>query len=193
MPLYPYEYAEIKKVRVHIDYHVELDGHYYSVPYAFTSKEVTLRFTASRVECWYQSKQIATHARSYYKGAHTTLPDHMPKSHRRHLEWTPGRFLNWASQIGSATSNLVKHLLENRPHPEQGYRSCLGLLNLSKRFGEERLEKACAYALKIGAKTRRSVESILIRNMENTVVAPSQIYPELPIDHENLRGRNYYH
>ena len=117
----------------------------------------------------------------------------MPKSHRRHMEWTPGRFLNWAVQVGSATSGLVKHLLENRPHPEQGYRSCLGLLNLSKRFGEDRLEKACAYALKIGAKTRRSVESILIRNMENTAVAPSQVYSELPIDHENLRGRNYYH
>jgi len=108
------------------------------------------------------------------------------------MEWTPGRFLNWASQIGFSTTSIVKHLLENRPHPEQGYRSCLGLLNLAKRFGEIRLEKACDYALKIGAKTRRSVESILVRNMENTIIASSQIYTDMPAYHENLRGSDYY-
>jgi transposase len=192
LPLYPYEYANFKKARVHIDYHVELEHHYYSVPYAFIGKEINIRFTTSRMECWYQGRQIAIHVRSYKKGAHTTLPEHMPKSHRKHMEWTPGRFLNWAAQIGLATTSLVKHLLENKPHPEQGYRSCLGLLNLAKRFGENRLEKACSYALKIGAKTRRSVESILVRNMENTAIASSQVYTELPIDHENLRGKNYY-
>lgn len=192
LPLYPYEYANFKKARVHIDYHVELEHHYYSVPYGFIGKEINIRFTASRMECWYQGKQIAIHVRSYKKGTHTTLPEHMPKSHRKHMEWTPGRFLNWAAQIGLATTDLVKHLLENKPHPEQGYRSCLGLLNLAKRFGEHRLEKACNYALKIGAKTRRSVESILVRNMENTAIASSQVYTDLPIDHENLRGKNYY-
>lgn len=192
LPLYPYEYADFKKARAHIDYHVELDGHYYSVPYAFIGKEINIRFTVSRMECWYQGKQIAIHVRNYKKGAHTTISEHMPKSHRKHMEWTPGRFLNWASQIGSSTTNLVKHLLENRPHPEQGYRSCLGLLNLAKRFGEIRLEKACEYASKIGAKTRRSVESILVRNMENTIIASSQAYTDLPINHENLRGKNYY-
>lgn len=192
LPIYPYEYADFKKARVHIDYHVELDYHYYSVPYSLIGKEINIRFTISRVECWYLGKQIAIHARSYKKGKHTTLSEHMPKSHRKHMEWTPGRFLNWASQIGSSTTSLVKHLLENKPHPEQGYRSCLGLLSLAKRFGEARLEKACGYALKIGAKTRRSVESILIRNLENTVIASSQIYVDLPTDHENLRGRNYY-
>jgi transposase len=191
LPVYPYEYADFKKARVHIDYHVELDGHYYSVPYALISKEINIRSTVSRIECWYQGKQIAIHARSYRKGSHTTLSEHMPKSHRKHMEWTSGRFLNWAAQIGFATTSMVKYLLENKPHPEQGYRSCLGLLNLAKRFGEDRLEKACDYALKIGAKTRRSVESILVRNMENTVIASSQIYIDIPY-HENLRGSNYY-
>ena len=179
-------------VIIRIDYHVELDGHYYSVPHAFIGKEINIRFTISRMECWYQGRQIAIHVRNYRKGAHTTISEHMPKSHRKHMEWTPGRFLNWASQIGFSTTSLVKYLLENRPHPEQGYRSCLGLLNLEKRFGEDRLEKACCYALKIGAKTRRSVESILTRNMENTAVATSHVYTDTPTNHENLRGKNYY-
>lgn len=132
LPTHPYEYTHFKKARVHIDYHIEFDKHYYSIPYQFIGKEIGLRFTPERIECWYEGKQIALHVRSYKKGAHTTLSDHMPKAHRKHMEWTPGRFLNWAVQIGTATARFVTHLLECKPHPEQGYRSCLGLLNLSK-------------------------------------------------------------
>lgn len=170
LPLHQYEYSSFKKARVHIDYHVELERHYYSIPYAFIGKEITLRFTNTRVECWYNGKQIALHVRSYQQGGHTTISEHMPKAHRKHLEWTPGRFLNWAAKIGEGTLVLVKHLLENKPHPEQGYRSCLGLLNLSKRFGVIRLEKACQRASKLGTKTRRSVESILLHNLEDDVL-----------------------
>jgi len=192
LPVYPYEYADFKKARVHIDYHVELDNHYYSVPYAFIGKETYLRFNEARVECWYQGKQIAIHARSYKLGQHTTTPEHMPKAHRKHMEWTPGRFLNWAVQIGPSTANFVKYLLEHKVHPEQGYRSCLGLLSLAKKFSEARLEKACGYALDAGLKTRRSVESVLLRNMENTPRKSEQIYIDLPADHENIRGKYYY-
>ena len=188
LPLHPYEYAHFKWARV------ELEGHYYSVPYAYIGKEVGLRFTHTTVTCWYQGKQIATHSRRYQKGKHTTLPEHMPKSHRKHMQWTPGRFLNWATQVGPATTTLVKHLLECKPHPEQGYRSCLGLLNLAKRFSKPRLEKACARAVALGTKTRRSVESILTHQLENQPLPVAELSANnLPVTHENLRGKEYYH
>jgi transposase len=193
LPAHPYLYLNYKKARVHMDYHVELERHYYSVPYQWISKEIELRFTAEYIECWYQGKQIALHTRSYREGAHTTLAEHMPKSHRKHMEWTPGRFLNWAAQIGSATAQLVKHLLECKPHPEQGYRSCLGLLNLSKRYGNLRLEKACEHAWNHGLKTRRSVDSILSHKLEDQPAPIKEVINTLHIEHENLRGKNYYH
>lgn len=192
LPVHAYEYTHFKKARVHIDYHIELDKHYYSIPYQFTGKEIELRFTPERIECWYQGKQIALHVRSYKKGAHTTLPDHMPKSHRKHMEWTPGRFLNWATEIGTATTRLVKHFLECKPHPEQGYRSCLGLLNLSKRHGASRLEKACERAWQLGARTRKSVDSMLTHNLENLPL-PNEKITSPTIRHENLRGKINYH
>jgi len=192
LPVRPYEYAHFKKARVHIDYHIELEKHYYSVPYQLIGKEIELRFTAERIACWHQGKQIALHVRSYKNGAHTTLAEHMPKSHRKYMEWTPGRFLNWATQIGTATTRLVRHFLECKPHPEQGYRSCLGLLNLSKRFGELRLEKACERAWQLGAKTRRNVNSILSHNLENHPITHEKIFSPV-IYHENLRGKNNYH
>lgn len=194
LPAYPYEYTHFKKARVHVDYHVELDQHYYSIPHPLIGKEIGLRYTSERVECWYQGKQIALHVRSHKKGSHTTLSDHLPHAHRKHLEWTPGRFLNWATQIGTATARLVKHLLENKPHPEQGYRSCLGLLNLSKRYGDARLEKACERAWQLGAWTRRSVDSILKCNLENASLPSDKEISSAPfLQHENLRGKKNYH
>jgi transposase len=194
LPKYPYEIAEIKRAKVHIDYHVELNQHYYSVPYQYIGKEVTLRSTAMLLECHYQGKIIAIHSVSGQKGKHTTLPDHMPKAHRKHMEWTPGRFLTWASQVGPATTRYVKNLLESKPHPEQGYRSCLGLLNLAKRCGNERLEKACERAWVLGARTRRSVASMLEHKMESQPLPNQQAsHPPMSITHANLRGKNYYH
>lgn len=151
LPAQRYQLAEFKKARVHLDYHVELEGHYYSVPYTLIKQEIELRFTAATVECFYHGKRIASHARHYQKGSHTTLTEHMPKAHQKHLGWTPGRFLNWALEIGSSTRDLVKHLLTNRPHPEQGFRSCMGLLNLAKRYGATRLEQACKRAIALGS------------------------------------------
>jgi transposase len=194
LPAHPYRYMQYKKARVHIDYHVELEQHYYSVPYQWIGKEIELRFTPESLECWHQGKQIALHIRSYRKGANTTLADHMPKAHRKHMEWTPGRFLKWATQIGIATTRLVEHLLQCKPHPEQGYRSCLGLLNLSKRYGAIRLEKACEKAWRLGAKTRRSVDSILVHHLEDLPIEDKKTKsPTQHLQHENLRGKNNYH
>jgi transposase len=192
LPPRPYEYTHFKKARVNVDYHVEFDKHYYSIPHQLIGKEIGLRFTAERIECWHQGKQVALHVRSYKKGAHTTLPEHMPKAHRKHMEWTPGRFLNWAAAIGTATTCFVKHLLESKPHPEQGYRSCLGLLNLAKRFGNVRLEKACERAWLLGARTRRSVDSMLSHHLEDMPLPNTQAATPV-IHHENLRGKKYYH
>jgi len=192
LPAQPFVYAEWKKARVHIDYHVEVEGHYYSVPHALIRREIEVRLTATMVECLYQAELVAAHPRSDRKGAHTTTPDHMPKAHRAHLEWTPGRFLNWALEIGPQTRDLVQHLLTNRPHPEMGFRSCLGLLSLAKNYGKRRLEAACARALALGSPTRRSVVSILEKGLENQPLPESTL--ELPAPrHANLRGADYYY
>ena len=192
LPARPYEFAEWKKARVHIDYHVEVDGHYYSVPHTLMRRQLDVRLTATTVECLLNGQRVAVHPRSDRKGGHSTLTEHMPKSHRAHLEWTPGRFLNWALEIGPHTRDLVQHLLTNRPHPEMGFRSCLGLLSLTKRFGKARLEAACQRALALGSPTRRSVVSILEKGLENQPLPEPAADTQL-LDHENIRGPAYYH
>ncbi|MGB4988880.1 MAG: IS21 family transposase [Pyrinomonadaceae bacterium] len=190
LPLTAYEYAEWRKARVGIDYHIEFERHYYSVPAAFVKREVEVRLTAQTIECFSGGKRIAAHARSSLQGAHSTQTEHMPKAHRAHLEWTPGRFLSWAGEIGEATRELVQHLLWTRPHPEMGYRSCLGLLGLKKRFGAERLEAACQRALDNGTPARRSVLSILQNGLDRLPPAEETEQP-LPA-HGNIRGSSYY-
>jgi leucyl-tRNA synthetase len=133
-PLTRYEFAEWKKVIVNIDYHIDVTGHYYSVPHSLVRQKVEARFTATTVECLFKGRRVATHARSSQRGRHTTVAEHMPESHRKHMQWTPGRLLNWALDIGPATRDVVRWQLENRPHPEHGYRVCLGLLSLAKQL-----------------------------------------------------------
>ena len=193
LPAQPYELAQFKPCRVNIDYHVDIDGHYYSVPHALVRKEVEARITDYTVEILHAGQRVASHARSDARGCHTTVLEHMPAAHRAHLEWTPGRFLRWAADIGPATCQLVEHLLTNRPHPEMGYRSCLGLLSLARHYGHPRLEAACTRALAIGSRTRKSVLSILQGGLDQqplpTVVAQTDwVSP----DHDNLRGPAYY-
>lgn len=191
LPAAAFEYAEWKKARVNIDYHVEVEGHYYSVPHSLVRREVEVRLTASTVEVFHGGQRVASHMRCHLRGSHTTVVEHMPKAHRAHLEWTPGRFLTWASEVGPNTRDLVRHLLFRKPHPEQGYRSCLGLLSLSRRYGAERLERACERALLLGARTRRSVDSILKQEVDRLPVAEEEAPRELPA-HENVRGPAYY-
>ena len=192
LPSQPYDFAEWKKARVHIDYHVEIDGHYYSVPHTLIRRQLDVRLTATTVECFLNGERVAAHPRVNRKGGHSTITAHMPKAHRAHLEWTPGRFLNWALEIGPHTRDLVQHLLTNRPHPEMGFRSCLGLLSLAKRFGKERLEAASQRALALGAPTRRSVLSILEKGLDQQPL-PDASTDSQPPDHENIRGPAYYH
>jgi transposase len=190
LPVNSYEYAEWKKARVGIDYHIEIERHFYSVPHSFRRHQIEVRITGKTIECFAGGKRIAVHVRSHLCGAHSTQAEHMPKSHRAHLEWTPGRFLNWANEIGEATRQVVKHLLWTRPHPEMGYRSCLGLLNLEKRYGRERLEAAARLALDVGTPARRSIVSILEQGLDR--LPPAEEINREPLFHENIRGSSYY-
>ncbi len=195
LPVTPYVYTEVKKATVYIDYHVEVDGHYYSVPHRLVGEKVETHTSATAVTVIHRSKVRASHVRSGLRGRFTTVPAHMPRSHREHAQWSPGRFLNWGADIGEATAAVVKGLLENRPHPEHGYRSCLGLLNLKKRYGAQRLEAACRRALVIGSPTRRSVLSILEKGLDQVAIepVPEQATLALTPAHDNVRGADYYH
>lgn len=191
LPLMRYEYAEWKKATVNIDYHIEVDGHFYSAPYQLVRKQVEARITSSVVEIVYQGKRIATHQRSYQKGKFTTIHDHRPKSHQRYLEWTPSRIIAWAERTGPATAKLVETIMSTKPHPEQGFRSCLGILSLGRKYSGERLEAASKRALHIRAHSYKSVKSILKSNLDR-VALPGQKEVIAAIEHENIRGERYF-
>jgi transposase len=192
LPLTPYVYATWKRVRVNIDYHVEVDGHYYSVPYTLVKQALDVRLTEHTVECFHQRQRIASHVRSPLKGRHTTVAEHMPKAHREFAEWTPERLVRWAEKTGPATAGVIGHILANRPHPQQGFRSCLGILRLGERYGHDRLEAACARALRLNACRYKSIESILQRGLDRQAL-PEQQSLDLPAAHDHLRGPGYFH
>jgi transposase len=191
LPVAPYVYAEWRERTVAFDYHVDVDRHYYSVPHALVGHGVWARFTATTVEVFYRGERVASHVRSYQRGAHTTCPEHMPKSHRAHAEWSPKRLIRWGESIGANTAGIVEHLLRSKPHPEQGYRACLGLLALSREYGEARLEAASTLARRLGAPTRKSVKSILESGRDRRPLN-TELALELPA-HGNVRGPGYYH
>ena len=195
LPEKPYEYAEWKKATVNIDYHIEVDHHYYSVPYQLTREQVEVRITLTTIEVLFKNRRVASHARSYRKGAFTTLQEHMPKAHQQYLEWTPSRIIGWAKQLGPNTEKLVTHILENKPHPQQGFRSCLGIIRLGKQYSNERLEAACAYALSIHGFFYKSVQSILKNRLDQKhTLLPKREESTLllPLQHPNIRGKEYY-
>jgi len=191
LPSTPYEYAEWKKATVHVDYHVELGGHYYSVPYQLIGKKLEIRYTATVMECLYQGKRVAGHKRSYQRGQHTTLPEHMPSKHRKYLGWTPERFVNWAGKIGPETARLTEQILAARAYPQQAYRTLFGILRLGKSYTDQRLEAACRRALAIGTTSFRSVESILKTGLDSKPLPGEQEQHE-PLSHHNVRGPRYY-
>ena len=193
LPDAPYVYAEWRKARVHIDYHVEVDRHYYSVPYQLVKHAIEIRLTAHTVECFFQGNRVASHVRAHLPGRHTTLPEHMPTAHRQYAEWTPERLVRWAEKSGPATAALIQRLLERRTHPQQGFRSALGIMRLGKSYGADRLEAACARALELGALSYRSLESILRQGLDRTPVTTPEEAPDSPVEHEHLRGADYYH
>ena len=191
LPVEPYVFAEWRIRRVGIDYHVEVEHHFYSVPYRFARSEVEVRLTSRTVEIFAKGERIAVHLRSSGNGKHTTLADHMPSSHRRYADWTVGRIRRDAALVGPATAALCDLILEHRPHPEQGFRSCLGILRLARPFGTGRLEAAAAHAIEIGALTYGSVRSILDHKLDRHA-AHQRPADGASILHPNIRGSRYY-
>ena len=196
LPQHRYEYQHIKKARVHIDYHIDYEHHYYSVPYTLLKQEVEVHANAQSVVIYHQGARVAIHARSYRKGGHSTLPEHRPKAHQAMAEWSPKRFLGWAASIGSETRTVVEHILLEKRHPEQSYRRILALLSNAKKFSPERLNRACGRALLINSPTRTSVESILKQGLDQSDLADAKMAQQTELgldDHENIRGETYYH
>jgi transposase len=191
LPAEPYEFSEWRTCRVGIDYHVEIAAHYYSVPYRFARSEVEARLTARTVEILLKGERVAAHMRMSGNHKHTTVAEHMPSSHRRYAGWTIERIRADARLIGPATAALCELILEHRPHPEQGFRACLGIIRLARPYGAERLEAAADRAIDIGARTYGSVKSILDNNLDRRP-AQTRATDGAPIRHANIRGPRYY-
>jgi transposase len=191
LPLERYQYAEWINAKIHIDYHFVFDDHYYCVPYQYIHHPVQIRATSKTVECFYQGKRIAAHARKHVRYGFTTLKEHMPPAHLAHAEWSPERMKRWAKKIGQKTSEFIDHMIASRAFPQQAFRSCLGLLRLGNRFGENRLEQACTIALSVGATRYQHVESILKKRLD-TLTHSHDPNESIISVHDNIRGSNYY-
>jgi transposase len=192
LPAEPYEYAEWKRCRVGLDYHVEIAKHYYSVPHQLLRHEVEARITTATVEIFHRGKRVASHRRSLLPHRPSTVAEHMPSAHRRYRDWTHERITRDAEAVGPDTAALVEVILRSRPHPEQGFRSCIGILGLVKRFGAERVEAACARALALGTRSYSSVAAILKNGQDRAATKGAAADAPLLI-HENIRGPDYYH
>jgi transposase len=191
LPAERYQYGDWETHRVNIDYHVAFDHHWYSVPYQLTQQEVEVRSTAATVEIFHRGVRVASHARSHLADRATTVTEHRPKAHQRHLEWTPSRLVDWAKTVGPATADLFARIIATKRHPEQGYRSCLGILRLGKQYSSPRLEAAARRAIALKACSYQSVKSILQRNLDSQSIEPAAL-PKPPLDHPNIRGSEYF-
>ena len=192
LPPRPYEYAEWYKARVQMNYHVEVDQHYYSVPYQLLHERLDLRLTATVVEAFHKGERVAAHVRSYNKNGYTTLPEHMPPEHRFYAEWSPERFIRWAGKTGESTARLVEKILATRPYPEQGYKACLGIINLTRDYDPVRVEAAARRALKFKTCSYRSMKAILSAGLDRHPDNGEQHnLPRLAL-HQNIRGLEYY-
>jgi transposase len=192
LPVEAYVFAEWRIRRVGIDYHVDIDRHYYSVPYRFARQAVEVRVTGRTIEVFAKGQRIAAHLRSSGNGKHTTVHEHMPSSHRRYADWTIDRIRRDAAAIGPASAALCELILDQRSHPEQGFRACLGIVRLVQAFGTQRVEAAATRALDIGARTYGSVKSILDNNLDRHA-AQQRAADGVTILHPNIRGSRYYH
>ena len=191
LPPRPYVFAQWKKVRVGLDYHVEVEGHHYSTPYQLVGQQVEARYTASAVEILYRGKRVASHPRSSEVPGHSTELAHRPKSHQRYLEWNPTRLLEWAGTIGLFTVRFVEGVLTNHPHPEAGFRAGMGLRPLARQYGEARLESACTRAVRFKLYRLTNVRSILISGLDQQPL-PQLVPADPPVEHDNIRGADYY-
>jgi len=192
LPATRYEFAVWKPAKVNIDYHVEFAEHYYSVPYQLVHEAVEVRATMRAVEIFHRGRRVASHVREYGRKRFITNPEHMPASHRAHLEWTPSKLVAWGTSIGPAVAELVETILNTRPHPEHGYRACLGLMRLVRRYGAERTSAACQRALATGSISYTGVDAILKNGLDRVPVVVEASAKVVPIQHANLRGPAYY-
>ena len=189
LPVERYIYAQWKKATVNIDYHIEVEGHFYSVPCQLVRQKVDVRITADAIGIIFKGKRIASHPRSYQRGKFTTITEHMPKSHQAYKEWTPSRLISWAQKAGPGTAQLIETIMTTRPHPQQGFRSCLGIMSLGKKYSNERLEQAALRALAIRSYSYRSIRAILESGMDKVAVQTKEV---IPIEHDNIRGGQYF-
>ncbi len=193
LPEQRYQFSRWLRARVNIDYHIQVDNHLYSVPYRLVHQEVDVRLTDRTVEAFVRKQRVAAHRRSYVKGRPTTDKAHMPEAHVKHLEWTPERLISWGRKIGDSCARAVREIIESKPHPEQGYRACLGIMRLSRDYGSQRLNAACERALRFDACSYRSIKSILKTGLDKeTLPGAAEISPILLRKHENIRGESYY-
>ena len=190
LPAGPFTLSAWLKATVNIDYHVAVENHFYSVSYTLVHQSVDVRMTAHTVELFQAGQRVAAHQRSYQTGRFTTLDEHRPKSHQKHLQWTPGRLVAWAQSVGPNCARVVEQILQGKPHPEQGYRSCLGIMRLGKALGAQRVEAACVRALHFGTCSYTSINSILQSKLDGQPL--EQDLPLASPVHENLRGSPYY-
>ena len=193
LPADRYTCAEWKQARLNVDYHAEYDGHFYSAPQRLMQEQIWICATSSSVEIFHNNSRVALHARSHERGRHTTITDHMPLSHRSHAEWTPSRIIDWAEMVGPSAALFCKRVIEERKHPQHGYRSCLGVLRLAKRYGNERVDAACQRALIAGARSYRHVESVLRHDLDRVPAVDGDRQESIQLTHENVRGADYYH
>jgi transposase len=190
LPLEPFDVSEWSRARVNIDYHVAFDANFYSVPYNLVHEWVELRSTPTTVEILHKGTRVASHLRSRERNKAITQDEHRPKSHREHLAWPPSRMVHWAGTIGPHTARLFERILNDKPHPEMGYRGCLGIIRLAGKYSAQRVEAACERALLTGACRYKSVESILKNSLDQLPVSlpPSASTPP----HDNIRGAEYF-
>jgi transposase len=191
LPAERYVLAEWKTVRVNIDYHIEVDRHYYSVPYSLVGEQLEARSTSHTVEIFHRGKRVTSHVRHFTAYHHTTVREHMPKSHQAHLEWTPSRLIHWGESVGEATAQVIRAILDRKPHPEMGYRACLGIQSLARAYSNSRLEAACRRALEAQVYSYPSLKSILKRGLDRQLSLTPEAERSGP-KHENLRGGDYY-
>jgi transposase len=192
LPSNRYTLAFWKTVTVNIDYHVDVDHNYYSVPYQLVREKVEARFTTATVEIYFKGKRVASHSRLAGRGKHSTPSEHTPRAHRAHAEWTPSRIISWAKKSGPATGRVVPRILESKRHPEQGYRACLGIIRLGRTHGGDRLEAACRRAEQLGAFTYRTVKNVLSSGADRLPLDEEESLFATP-EHPNIRGATYYH
>jgi len=190
LPASRYQYAEWKQARVNIDYHIEFDRHFYSVPYQLAREKVDVKATATTVEVFFKGRRVAAHLRAGKSNRYVTEPDHMPAAHRNFLEWKPSRIIAWAQKTGPHTARLLQAIMDSKPHPEQGYRACLGIIRLGEKYPAKRMERAAERALACKALSYTSLKSILDKGLDQVPLRAPQGPPVS--DHSNVRGAAYY-